>query len=89
MYMKRYWFEFDFSNYENPPYGLIIGCGVTGYEYNDVIQLLKDKVFYGRDLPVIKEVIENVDIQKLDRNHVIPNMDPPINRGIWFPLGYS
>lgn len=51
--MKRYWFEFDFSNYENPPYGLIIGCGVTGYEYNDVIQLLKDKVFYGRDLPGI------------------------------------
>jgi hypothetical protein len=41
--MKRYWFEFDFSNYDNPPYGLIMGCGATGYEYNDVIQLLKDR----------------------------------------------
>jgi hypothetical protein len=86
--MTRYWFEFDFTNYINIPYGVILGCGVTGHEYEDVIKILKEKVFANKDLPQIKRVVENINLEELDQNHVIPNMLPPSNRGIWFPLGY-
>jgi len=86
--MIRYWFEFDFTNYSNIPYGVIMGCGVTGYEYEDAIKILKEKVFVNKELPQIRKVVENINIGELDQNHVIPNMSPPSNRGIWFPLGY-
>ncbi len=31
------------------------------------------------------EIIENVDIQSLDQNHVIPNMGVVVFKGVWFP----
>jgi len=87
--MIRYWFKFDLASYEDAPFGVIIGCGVTGYNYNDAVKILKEKVFKNGELPNIKNVIENVNIQDLDQNHVIPNMEPPNRRGVWFPLGYK
>ncbi|WPV66103.1 hypothetical protein [Chitinophaga sp. LS1] len=87
--MIRYWFEFGFEGYSNAPYGTRMGCGVTGINYDDVIQILKEKVFSGKDLPKIILVKENIDINELDNGHVLPNMLPPNRRGVWFPIGYQ
>ena len=38
----------------------------------------------GRPPPPIRRVVEDVDIKQLDQGHVIPNMDPPVWRGVWF-----
>jgi hypothetical protein len=31
------------------------------------------------------EIIENIDVQLLDKGHVIPNMGPVVFKGVWFP----
>ncbi len=87
--MTRYWFEFDPTDISELPPGLITGCGITAYDYNDALTLLKQKVFKGQGLPGLKEKRENIDIRTLDQGHVIPNMTDPTLRGIWFPLGYE
>jgi hypothetical protein len=51
--------------------------------------LLRESVVKGAALPGILEVKENIDIAMLDPNHVLPNMDDPTVRGVWFPKGYS
>lgn len=83
--LKRYWFKF-----EGLPrfHALTLGCGVTAYDYSDALRLIADNIFRGEELPAIAEVIENVDVSKLDQGHVIPNMEPVVWRGVWFPKGY-
>ena len=41
------------------------------------------------ELPTIAVLIEDVDVSTLDAGHVLPNMSPPVRRGVWFPLGYA
>jgi hypothetical protein len=86
--MTRYWFEFNGSLQELPP-GLILGCGVTAFDYADAISIVQQKVFKGKVLPEIKTKIENIDISTLDKAHVLPNMKDPTLRGVWFPGGYE
>ena len=86
--MKRYWFEFEFDNNEIP-YGVKMGCGVTAYNENDAMDLVKTRVFKDKPLPRINKVIEDVDVSTLDHDHVLKNMSAPNIRGIWFPLGYN
>ncbi len=85
--LKRYWLEFD--NREKLPTGLILGCGITAYNRDDVLLILKKNVFKKDSIcnPIL--IIENVNISNLDQNHVIPNMLPSSNRGVWFPMGYN
>lgn len=85
MTLRRYWFEF--SPRPDLPIGTRIGCGVTGYDKQDALALLRERVFRGVEPPV-ERVVEDVDVSTLDRGHVIPNMSPPSLRGVWFPLGY-
>ena len=88
--MIRYWFEFDFNDYQdNIPFGVGYGCGITAYNYNQAISFLRNKIFENKNLPKISKLIENIDISKLDEGKVIPNMLCPISIGIWFPLGYE
>lgn len=89
--MVRYWFEFDVTaaDFHIIPYGTLIGCGVTAYNYEDALKIIKEKVFNSSELPVIKRMVENVDIRTLDQGHVIPNMLAPVVRGVWFPPGYQ
>lgn len=89
MGLRRYWIKFDITIHDNPPIGILIGCGVTGYDYDDAINLIKRRVFKMDDLSPILDCIENVDISSLDSNHVLPNMGMVTDRGIWFPLGYE
>lgn len=86
--MTRYWFEFSGSLQEFPS-GLILGCGVTAYDYADAISILRQKVFKGKELPEIKSIVENIDIRTLDNGHIRPNMGDPTLRGVWFPMGYD
>lgn len=86
--MKRFWFEFEKNNLENYPFGFGYGCGVTAFSREDAISILKEKLFNTIEMPNIKKCIENVNINDLDQGHVIPNMNPPNERGIWFPQIY-
>jgi hypothetical protein len=65
-----------------------MGCGVTAYDYDDAINLLREHVFDGSE-PDVLDFEENVDVSKLDHNHVVPNMGSVVVRGVWFPLGYD
>jgi len=85
--LKRYWFEFDFNGHDIIP-GVIIGCGVTGFDYDDAIGIIQKNVFKDKPIPKIKKVIEDVDVSTLDQGHVVPNMLTPNWRGIWFPIGH-
>lgn len=86
---KRFWFEFEIlSSFGYPP-GIGIGCGITAFDYTDAINIMDQKIFTGMKRPPFKKVIENVDIRTLDQGHVIPNMNPPVDRDIWFPIGYE
>jgi hypothetical protein len=84
--LRRYWFQFDISQSRArlARYGL--GCGVTAYNYDDAINLMKELVFRDGEFPPIRSCIEDVDISTLDEKHVRPNMGVPIYRGVWFPL---
>ena len=79
--LTRYWVTFD----GNPGYGLGMGVGVTAWNVEDALQLVTDALSTYGPLPPIAKVIEDVDVSTLDARHVIPNMDPPIWRGVWFP----
>lgn len=88
--MIRYWFKFNFSDYESEiPPGLFYGCGVTSYDYNHAISILREKVFRDQVFPHISECTENIDISTLDQGKIIPNMKVPIVIGVWFPIGYD
>ena len=84
--VKRFWFTF--SPLRLSP--LNLGCGITAYDYNDALALLKERVFKDMDqLPQIVNCIEDVDISTLDRKHVRSNMGSPLERGVWFPMSYN
>jgi hypothetical protein len=83
--LHRFWF-----NFQNPPQfsPLGFGCGITAHSYEDATSILASTVFAGGTVPIIKSVIEDVDVQMLDPSHVVPNMGSVVTRGVWFPLGY-
>jgi len=86
--IKRFWFEFLESSKEPLPIGFQHGCGLSAYDCNDAVQLLKERVFKSTGFLIIEKMIEDVDVSTLDRGHVLPNMGNVTVRGIWFPLGY-
>ena len=85
----RYWFRFASIPGMRLPIGVAQGCGVSAFNYEDALSLLKVKVFDGNDLPPTEEVIENIDVSTLDNKQIIPNIGNVRMRGIWFPLGYE
>ena len=87
--MIRYWFEFDFEEYTSVPPGTRIGCGVTSFDYEDALNILRQKVFNNNVLAPIIHLVENVNVSTLDASHVLPNIGLPNLRGVWFPLGYD
>jgi len=86
--LQRFWFEFHSDN-KSIPLGLGLGCGITAWNYDDALNILKTKIFTDGSLPEIKSVIEDADVSKLDEGHVLPNILPPNERGIWYPQGYN
>jgi hypothetical protein len=83
--LQRFWFTFEEFPESTP---LNLGCGVTAYEYEDALALLREHVFRISAMPKIAKCIEDVDVRGLDQSHVVPNMGLVTDRGIWFPQGY-
>jgi hypothetical protein len=83
--LVRHWFEFDMPE---PPQRRVPWVGVTAWTLDDARLLVSEGVFGGRELPGVTALIENVDVSTLDEGHVLPNMAPPNERGIWYPRGY-
>lgn len=88
--LRRYWLEFDLSQGPEPaaPGWLGWGCGVTAFTVDDALRLVRKHVFQGAPMVPVSRIIEDVDTTTLDAGHIRPNMDEPISRGIWFPMGY-
>ncbi|HYX72450.1 MAG TPA: hypothetical protein VE732_06750 [Nitrososphaera sp.] len=86
--LKRYWFEFDFSEGEHS-YGWNFlpfnGCGITAYDYDDALRIMRRFLLRGEGMPKFTRVIENVDVSTLDKKHVLPNSGVPVWRGVWYP----
>ena len=87
--LTRYWIEFERTENGEYLFEIPMGFGVTAYNSQDAVKILKEKVFIDCNVPPIKNITENVNVSKLDNNHILPNMAPPNWRGIWFPLGYE
>lgn len=76
--LKRYWLEIDGEEYL--PY-----IGMTAFGEEDIENLLREKV--GKTLKIISlKIIDSIG--ELDQNHVIPNMEEFVSRGIWYLKGY-
>jgi hypothetical protein len=90
--LVRYWFNFDQSESVESilqKKGIFFGCGVTAFTEDDAIHLIKQRIFLNEDIPSIKKITPDVDIQTLESKHVRPNMGVVSERGIWFPKGYD
>lgn len=86
MKLFRYWITFD----QLEPYdSLQMGCGITAYTEEDAINILCKTILFGKKIPKILSIVENIDINSLDEGHVIPNMESPVWRGVWFPKGFA
>ncbi|KAA0695639.1 hypothetical protein DTW90_21920 [Neorhizobium sp. P12A] len=86
MSLHRFWIRFNVPNGFAAPRP---GCGVTAYNLDDAMIILAETVFSGKLVPEVAEVVEDVDVSTLDQNHVIPNIEAPIWRGVWYPKGFS
>jgi hypothetical protein len=63
---------------------LLDGCGVSGYDEDDCLALVREQLFEGRELPAIPRRVPSVDISTLPK-HVRDGMGVPVYRGVWFP----
>ena len=86
--LRRFWIELNLEGKRDVPVSVDMGFGITAHSLDDALQLLREQVFRGRELPPLDRVREDVDISMLDPNHVRPNMGNPVVRGVWFPLGF-
>jgi len=74
--LRRFWFRTKQGR----------GIGVTAFSKEDAEQLIRDAAQATPWLNTeVLDVVEDVDLRHLDQGHVIPNMNPPTFRGIWFP----
>ena len=88
--LKRCWIEFDFKyNLELHYNRFALGCGITAFNNEDALNILEEKIFHSYKGLSIEKMIEDVHIRTLDQNHVVPNMNSPHIRGVWFPMGFE
>lgn len=82
--LVKYWFQFDHPTDSMDK----LSFGVTAYNYEDAINLIRD-AFEKSELPPIKSFFENTDVFQLDEagNPIYPENMPGNFRGIWFPKG--
>jgi hypothetical protein len=84
--LKRYWFIV----YPQDKYG-VRNIGVTAYTLTEARQIINNTFAKLNWMQISEveienaEVIENINIELLDTNHVIPNMGVVTFKGVWFP----
>ncbi|MFL5241946.1 MAG: hypothetical protein ACJ8FY_07545 [Gemmataceae bacterium] len=69
--LRRFWFR--------RPVGF--GYGVTAYSHTDAAQLLERAALRADWV----DIVEDVDMATLDRQHVLPNVGGITFRGVWYP----
>jgi hypothetical protein len=84
--LKRYWLVIDSNNKFGPK-----NWGVSAISTSQARNLIKDTArslgwthISSRDIDEA-EIIENIDLNILDQNHVIPNIGIVVHLGVWFP----
>lgn len=86
--MKRYWFEFDLPKEESLSrhyYLPVHGCGITAYDLNDALKIMRLFILQSDDFPKFSRIVENIDLSTLEEKHVLPNAGVPVWRGVWYP----
>ena len=58
---------------------------MTAYSKEDALALLNEAIAPGH-LPGVADIIEDVRLDQLDQGHVVPNMHPIVERGVWYPM---
>jgi hypothetical protein len=79
-WLATYWIK-------SPIFHSPIGFGVTAFTLEEAIRTIQSEGF-GRYLPDnLDELIvrENISINDLDQNNVVPNIGPMVMRGLWYP----
>jgi hypothetical protein len=66
---------------------LNIGCGITAWSEKDAVYLFEEFTNRSKSNRSIASIHEIISLDELDRKHVLPNIDNPELRGIWFPMG--
>ena len=77
--LLTYWIEVDRNN------SSFKKIGVTAFSLDDAFNILKDQLSVNFDNDLTFEVTEDISFDELDHNHVVPNMGPISERGIWYP----
>ncbi len=89
--VRRYWFEFDVDS-STATSGLrerlARGCGVTGRDEDDCLDLIKRNVVADNELPKVRRVIRDVDLSSLS-TMIRQTMDGTRTRGVWYPTSRS
>jgi plastocyanin len=85
--LRRYWFEFDVdSSFATSGLRarLADGCGVTGRDEDDCLELIKQDVIAGNELPKVKRVVRDIDLSTLSAM-IRRTMRGARHRGVWYP----
>jgi hypothetical protein len=83
MTVKKFWIRFE--RIPKPTF-LNWGCGVTAYDQEDAVELLEQGFQSMRmEMPKIAQILEGVEVEDLEQNHVVPNIGDMNVRGVWFP----
>jgi hypothetical protein len=80
--LQRFWFHIAGD------VGSPLGYGVTAWTQEDAVSILQTVIFKSTPLPNY-DVQADVDVSRLDAEHILPNMESPTWRGIWFPRGFA
>ena len=83
--LRRYWIDFDTSTDPHGAMSFGLGCGVTAHDEVEALALLGKTVGRMAALPPVARVTEDVDVSRLDPNHVLPNIGDPTRLGVWYP----
>jgi hypothetical protein len=68
----------------NGPPVFSIGFGVSGYDEEDCLDLVRTEIFHGRPLPDIRNRMPDIDVSTLPE-HIQQLLGNPAARGVWFP----
>jgi hypothetical protein len=72
--LRRFWF---------PAFGHQ-GVGVTAFSCEEAFALARAAA-ERLGWPLSGEAVADIDVRELDPGHVLPNMGPPSNPGVWYP----
>lgn len=77
--LRRYWFSFVRTDRIS---SLGLGCGVTALSRLDAERLIKEMVFPLLGEGEILAVVEDIDLNSLEENHVLLNIGNPSEPGV-------